>query len=335
MYGALDQEIRKEKADAVKKLWMALEGVAHHKTSADGELFEDLLAQTEDIIFNLLAPDTAEDHVAISGIISKTSPEQNDIEELIRLIKRRGANYVFFFKTVDNPAWLVPLVENDFFKNPPSVERFDDGRIIAPLWWPVLYLQRVSEQAFEPVVEIILGLEPTDNPRVLREYVSIACTLPDINLSLRLRPLIKQYLDSPFRWPEPQLITDLIQKWGCEPGEAQKAAFWLIRYVVYFQPVGQKGETGAQAASPRFDQWEYQEILEKCVCHIAEGMPNDIANILISATANMIKMGRNRTEPEKEIDEDYSENWCKRLNESDRNRQDVRKNLGFCFNLCL
>ncbi len=147
MYYALDQGIRFEKSERFHKLWTAFEELAHHrKKGVDETFFWEQLALAERVIIDLLAPITAQDQANIRAILDKAQPEQADVEKLLWLIKRRGANYAFFFKTANNPAWIIPLVENGFFKNPPNVEAAGDGRIIAPLWWPIFYLQKVAER---------------------------------------------------------------------------------------------------------------------------------------------------------------------------------------------
>jgi len=143
MHDTLDQRIRLEKYEQFHTLWKTFEGLAHHKTNTDEKSFWEQLALVERLIIDLLAPITAQDQGAIRAILDKPHPEQADFEKLLGLIRRRGANYAYFFKTVDNPIWINPLVENGFFNNPPSVEAAGDGRIITPLWWPIFYLQKV------------------------------------------------------------------------------------------------------------------------------------------------------------------------------------------------
>ena len=50
---------------------------------------------------------------------------------------------------------------------------------------------------------------------------------------------------------------------------------------------------------PRFDQWEYQQILEKGVRPLAEHEPYQVARILIDAVASMIRLGMHPEDFEK------------------------------------
>jgi len=330
MHETLDQKIRHEKSDRFHLLWKNFEGLAHHNNSADDTFFWEQLALLEKLIMDLLAPITAQDQVAIQSILSKPNPNENEFEVLLESIKRRGSNYAFFFNTVDSPIWITLLAQNGFFKNPLNVEVLDDGRIITPLWWPIVYLQKVSTKAPNQVVEIILNLEKTDNPRILREILLIACGLEDTELSLRLKPLIKKYIQSPYQWGEDELIVNLLDKWGNTAGPAQNAALEILQYVVAFQADPREGEKrtlrkdnpksyGAiLSPAPRFRDWEYQQILEKGVRLMAERVSYQVARILIDATTNMIRLGNHQEILDAGNDEDCSEIWCRRLNLSDR-----------------
>lgn len=339
MHDALDQGIRSEKSERFHTLWKTFEGLAHHNVNTDEKLFWEQLDLAERLIIDLLAPITAQDQANIRAILDKAQPEQADVEKLLGLIKRRGANYAYFFKTADNAIWINPLLENGFFENPPSVEASGDGRIITPLWWPIFYLQRVSEEEPKQVVEIILGLEQTDNPRILREIFSIACDLQDTDLSLRLKPLIKQFLQSPYRWGEEELIVKILKKWGGCQGPTRNAAYEIVQYVIAFQPDPKEDEKRSLRIenpeawnttlepAPRFDQWEYRQILEKGVRPLAENEPYQVARILIDATASMIRMGMHPEDLDKRRDEDFSEIWCRRLDKPDRDYQDAKESL--------
>lgn len=340
MFDSLNQCIRTEKLKRFQTVWKYFEGLAHHKTITDEKDFIEHLSLVERLIIDLLAPITAQDQSAIRAIISKLHPDQDDVEKLIKLISRRGANYAFFFKKVDNPDWIAPLAEKGLFKNLPNIEATGDGRITTPLWWPIFYLQRVSAQAPTQVVEIILGLEETDNPLILREIFSIACNLSDINLSVRLKPLIKRFLKSAYRWGEEDLIINILQKWGCKPGQPRTAAYEIIQYVIAFQPDPKEDEKQLRRMenpkawntvlepAPRFEQWEYQQILEKGVRPLVENEAYNIARILIVSTANMIQMTMHREDLGKVVDgEDLSEFWCQRLSKVEEGNQDTKEIL--------
>lgn len=78
---------------------------------------------------------------------------------------------------------------------------------------------------------------------------------------------------------------------------------------------------------PRFEEWEYQRILENGIRPLCEQEPYQIARILIGATATMIRLCKHQEELDEEGDEDSSEIWCQRLNQSDRKYPNTRETL--------
>ena len=83
----------------------------------------------DQIIFDLLAPITAQNQQEIRTILEKPTPTEDDINSMLELIKRsKGANYMFFFAHVKDSAWFEPLRSNGYFDNPPDkTEEMPDG----------------------------------------------------------------------------------------------------------------------------------------------------------------------------------------------------------------
>ena len=336
MHDALDQKTLSEKAQRIYDILIFLEELAHHKAHTNEESFWQYLSLLDGMIIDLLAPTTAQDQRTIRKILDKPQPDHADIEKLLELIKRQGANYAYFFKTVDSPIWVKPLFDNGYFKKTPNVKVVGEDYIVAPLWRPIRYLKRISKEKPEQVVDIILGLEQTDNPQTLREFFSIACDLEDTALSLRLKPMIKQFLKSPYRRSEEELIVKILKKWGSDQGPSRNAAFEIIQYVIAFQPYSEKDEEGSldeenpgagdilMEPAPRFDQPKYQKILEKGVRPLAEQEPYKVARLLVPAVANMIQLRVDQEDLKSGSGQDYSEIWCRRLNRPGHNYQDAK-----------
>ena len=332
MYEILPLGIQQQKRERIHKLWKGLQSVTHHNYSITNDDFGQLFDGVDHLIIEIFAPITAEDQDAIRAILEKPKPKQEAFEELFELIKRRGANYKYFFEKVDNSIWLAPLKQKGFFNNPPNLKNIEDDQIVMQFWPPISYLKKVSDKDPEQVVEIICDLIKTDNPRILSEIFSMAGDLEDANLSLRLEPLINQYLKSPYRWGnESDLIITILKKWSNSPGRGRKAAHKLIQYVTSFQKDPDdaiKRDRYAKRArykensdiwdtllrpAPRFDQWHYERILEKGVRAVADIDPSKVAFDLINAVKFMI---------DKKIHDDeffggnnryFSQIWCPRF----------------------
>ena len=344
MADMFDQRIQEAKRDQFHKVWKEIEGFAHHGSNPDEQSFMECFSTIDQIIFDLLAPITAQNQQEIRTILEKPAPTEDDINSMLELITRRGANYRFFFEYVKDPVWIPILKDRDFFNSPPNVEPAGEGYVTYPFWPPISYLKRVANNAPEQVVDILADIPETDNPRVLQEICEIACDIADIELSLKLKLWFIRYLKSSYqRISLYDLIVKIINRWIGGSKDSLKAALELSQIAVSFNadpmskekqahrlknPVDEETllETSLEP-SPRFDQWEYQQILEHGVRPLADIAPYQVANILINATASMIRLRKHQEDMNKERDEDYSEIWCPRLNQSDRKHPNTKETL--------
>ena len=358
MVDQLDSKIRQAKQDELYDLWRTLESFSHHQREPDIEKFRQCLGKLERIAFDLLAPITAQDQHEILSILNHSDISEKDGERMLSLIERRGANCAFFFNHATDLAWIPVLKERGYFAQPPNVKLIDDGRVIFPFWLPLLYLKRVSVTDPCLVVDTILNFQDTDNPRILHEVSEIALKMEPIEQSLRLKAWALKYVQAPDPLSDSDLIEKLMNRWAGASADATDAALELMKVAVSFkadpksqdkqtrrktnpedwtilttisnfqeyEKVRRKLEQETTVLEPRarFGEWEYQEILEKGVQSLSEREPYRTAQILIDATATMIRLRVHEDELEEVGSEDYSTSWCRRVNESSRHHQDSR-----------
>ena len=341
MVNQFDSEIQETKRNRLHDLWKRLEGFAHHQESEpDVEGFRVCLEELESIVFDLLAPITAQDQEEIQTILRRSDRSERDVERMFSLIERRGANFVFFFKYAAETAdvsWLPLLKERGYFAHPPSVEPLGDGRVYVPFWDPMRYLEKMSDHAPDEVIELVLQIPKVDNPMVYGEILEIALQLPG-EQSARLKPKILEsvVIDSRFWIPK---YADLLAHWIAE--SQISAALELSRVLVQFVPdpqsetkqerrkedptdPGTLWETSLEP-SPQFETWEYSEIMSKGVRPLTEREPYQVACILIDATANMIRLQTHQENLNEEADSSGA--WCERLDGSDSDYGDPEKTL--------
>lgn len=343
MVNQLGNEIRETKRDSLLSLWQRLESFAHHNSEPDEEEFRKCLAELERVVFDLFAPITAQDQKKIQKILSCSNRSENDVEQMFSLIQRRGANFVFFFKHAAQTAdatWLPFLNERRYFTDPPNVESIGGNRVIFPFWWPIHYLAKIANQVPDEIIEIVRRLPTVDNPSVYSEILEIALQL-DGEQSAKLKPKILEYADLDFQLGTHR-YADLLAHWTAENQTA--AALELTEVLVEFAPDPQskakekrrkKNPTyfatftafcmTSLEPSPRIGSSEYREIMSKGVRPLAEKEPGQVALILISTTANMIRLRKHQEELNQKIDP--PEIWYERLRESDSNYDRPEKML--------
>ena len=339
MVDQLGSEIRQAKRDEFYNLWQILEGFAHHKSEPDIEKFEQCLSTLERMIFDLLAPITSQDQHEIQSILKLSDRSEGDVERMLSLIERRGANFVFFFKHVTDASWIPVLEKRGYFSQLPNIELIDHDRMVFPFWWPILYLERISVTDPCLVVDTVLNFQDTDNPRILRDITEIALKVEPIEQSLRLQGWVSKYLKSPYHLGASDLIEKLVNHWTDSSSKAVDAALNLIKIAVPFRadPESQDKQARRRAnpkdyttqlePRPRFDEWEYEQILKKGVRPLAEKVPYQVARMLLDATATMIRLKFHQDYLDENSGSDLSIIWCQRVNGSSRDYQDSKESL--------
>ena len=316
--------IQKRKRDEIHALWDQLEGFAHHKLSSntDEQKFGEYLGTLERIVYDLLAPVTAQDQEEIQSIFDRTEHSEADAETMYKLITRRGANYVYFFRYATDPVWIPFLEDKGFFKNPPKAQSLSDGYVQFPFWPELQYLKNVCKDAPEEVIKIVLQLPAVDNPNVYNSILDIALELEgEESAQLKSKMLEYANLERQFLAPGyPKLLTHWTAK------NQTEAALELAEILVQFAP-DQKAEdkqarrranpqdwTTSLDPQPRFNEWGYKEILEIGVRPLAEREPYRTAGILLDATATMLRLKYPQDAQNKAAGNDYSMSWCRRVN---------------------
>ena len=344
-------DIQNWKRDAFHTLWNQLEGFVHHRSSShtDEQKFREYVATLEQIVYDLLAPVTAQDQQEIRSILDRTEYSDADAETMYKLITRRGANYVYFFRYATDPVWIPFLKEKGFFRNPPETEYSSDGYVHFPSWPEIQYLKNVSKDApkeiAQEIIQIVLQLPAVDNPRIYENILDIALEL-DGEQSARLKPKMLEYAKLkhqflPYQYPA------LLAYWTAQ--DQTEAALELAEILVQFAPDPQAEEKQKhereinedQASSikdqvasmmallnpaPRFND-SYQEILNEGVRPLAEKEPYKVARMLMDATATMIRLEMHQDELESGTSRDHSETWCPRLDKPRRDYPDSRETL--------
>jgi len=265
---------------------------------------------------------------------SWTQPTNEMVEKVLSSVKKE-TDRQYFFSRLNNPLWVKPMSDRGCFTNPPEVRHLPEGYVQYQNWPELTYLVNIAEEAVDQVVSIILGLPKTDNPRVYEGIFEIALKLTGRE-SAKLLPKIIEYSELEhqffaYRYPE------LLQHWTHQ-GNINESIEVAKKIVTFREDPRLRAKDQLRKKQPndfgiplepipRFDQWEYQQILEKGVRPLAEEEPYQVARILIDATASMIRLGMHQEDIDKEREEDYSEIWCRRLDMPDCDYQDSRETL--------
>jgi hypothetical protein len=135
-------------------------------------------------------------------------------------------------------------------------------------------------------------------------------------------------------------IVKLLNKWATVGPVGIQAALRLCRDLVFFHADPQEKEkiarrkenprdwTTSLDPNPRFQEWEYTELLDRGIRPLAQAAPLSTATLLIEAVANMLLLDTGR-EPDT-VDgpkNDASEVWCPRVDEKASPYSDSKSDL--------
>ena len=247
-------------------------------------------------------------------------PTSETIDRALRSAKKETIRR-YFFSRLENPHWIEPLVERKVFDSPPNAVILPDGSIQFPYWPELQYLKNVAKSIPDRVADILSGLPRVNNPHVYHEMLEIALDLPGTQ-SARLIDKILEYAEL-----ESQTMahkySSLLAYWTVK--DEIDAALSLATNLVSFLPDREDSKkrclykrdpndllTYLQPV-PRFESWDYREIMTEGIRPLIEKDPLKTACILISAVARMTCLGMHQDLIERDGDEDYSEVWYPRL----------------------
>ena len=241
---------------------------------------------------------------------------------------RKEIDRRYFFSRLNNPLWLGPLAEWNYFKSPPPAIELPDGSMRFPFWPELQYLKNISGEAPDEVARVVLDIPEVDNPAVYQDILDIALNLPGRQSSMLKSKVLNLAQMEPRYLPRSR-FQNLLTHWAAE--EETSAALELCHVLVRFEPDPESRAkrkrrqehpddwTTVLEPAPRFDEWDYKEILAGGVRPLAETVPYEVASILLGAAAEMIWLRRH---PDLDDDEDYSQIWCPRLDgKNDRSEQ--------------
>ncbi|MXX07016.1 MAG: hypothetical protein F4Z71_09670 [Gammaproteobacteria bacterium] len=254
---------------------------------------------------------------------SFSKPTDELVDNALNSVKTDVERHHFYTK-LENPEWIEPLCERGVFAHPPNTIILPDGYIQYPFWPELQFLKNVTSKSQERVVDTILKIPKTDNPRIYEDVIDILLSVkPEI--SLQLKNLVLEYVSGNFQFLNPK-FERVLNFWS--DNDQLDAALELAEKLIQFSPdplAKEKQELRRKnprswasrlESRPRLESWAYQRLLENGIKPLSAKEPYKIAIILIRATANMIYFRFHMDQIDEIGEKDLSHIWCPRVNES-------------------
>ncbi len=256
----------------------------------------------------------------------------------------------YFFSRLKNPLWIQPLADRGCFACPPEISHLPGGYLQCPFWPELEFLKEICKDApsdiVDAVIQIVLEIPPTDNPRVYEEMIDLVLQLSGAN-STRLKPKVLEYAKLERRLV-PSKLARILAQWTSK--EQTNAALELADVLVQFAPDPNAQEKKrkyieiSKHLSARDEEYLtlmmttklepvppfnsiYLDVLNEGVRPLVKKEPYKVALILVNATDNMIRLGKHNDDLASGKSTDYLELWCPRLTKPRRECPDLRESL--------
>ena len=285
-------------------------------------------------------PITTEDLTELKAILGRGNVVTDiEIQRALKLIESRGTNYEYFFRNATNEIWFEHLISNGYFENPPSAEETTEGGYRTTPWPPIKFLVRMYKAMPGVVLEQLEKLPATNNAHILESIMDVVLKADSVEVVDRLSSKILSFIDERVCIRHEKII-QLLKKPFLFDKQLSDFTSLLLNKLVSFLPdpdVEEKLNNRTKypdepwrsyiQIGPRFDQWEYEEIIEKGIRPLTDSALQQVVYSLINATSSMLRMNKHHENLDEEGGEDYSEYWCRRLSKPETGYRDIKATL--------
>ncbi|UXR65923.1 hypothetical protein EZJ49_06645 [Bdellovibrio bacteriovorus] len=238
---------------------------------------------------------------------------------------QRTADYDFFFENLKSPDWLEPLDELKQFDRPSEPLREGDS-VRYPFWPPAKYLVKIASEKPEKVMQIILKVPATENPRVHEDFVDAALKMPP-SVSVNLYKKIVQWLgsnDTNFFLLPSKVAAYIVQ---LRAGGFSKEALQVSDVLLGIRKFEKETDDNSfiKRADPIIrNEWDYDEALKDIAPSFHKEDKVNLIKLLCEKLRQAILFEENKDDREFR---DLSYIWRGSIESSDQNHDDGLKDI--------
>ncbi|KKM19034.1 hypothetical protein LCGC14_1659720, partial [marine sediment metagenome] len=232
--------------------------LSNHELETNISEFDEQLLKFEENISEILKSNL--DTLArLDILLEKKVPTREDIEELIRLIKKPSHSQYFFSK-LSSPDWIDLLKEKDFFIEPKAISV--EGSLRVSIWPQVNYLIKTSQYQPEKIIPIIEDLANTKNYRIFHPLLTCLYNMP-ANISKGALSIIKNWMSYFYSIPELVVLKKLLNKYIFE-GDIE-SSYKLIEILYDVKEPEIKTERNSLDSKYYFLISDYEDFFDKLI----------------------------------------------------------------------
>jgi len=303
---------------SVAQAWMGLprlDARAHRNAIAAprplDEGFRRLWDQMERILDLVL--EKFEEHYVIwiakaEELAGKTKPTNSHAQFLRAQLPNNEVVLGHFFIKLNDPDWLVPLIHEGFFAEPPApIEDLENGKIRYSVWPQSRFLTRMTPLVPDEVLALILKIPETTNFLIHQDFAEASLKLPPA-LAAKLLPKIKQWLYVGRISGQLNLKLGELMKILAEGGESAAALELAHLLLDFVATPDSSGTPVIRFPTAQLDVWYYEQVLTKKFPHVVIEIGEPAFELLCDVLENAILLSRPLGLPRHP--EDLSSIWC-------------------------
>ncbi len=230
--------------------------------------------------------------------------EEAKVTTALSLLRTR-ADYEYFFGRLNSPDWIEPLRKKQYFRHPEPIQRTGD-LIRVPTWPESQYLTRMAPRAPSLVMDVILAIPDTTNPRILEDYITAALAMPP-QVSAQLAPRVRRWAPEAQGLLFPERLADLALHLAS--GGEDDAAIVVVQKLLSFD-----SENGGGA------EWDFTEALKRLVEKCPRSLQMTLHRVLCDALGGVL-----RREPGSKPPVDHSYIWRPAIEDHQQNLMSGRR----------
>jgi hypothetical protein len=245
-------------------------------------------------------------------------PTREQLKKALSLIQRRS-DFEYFFENLKSSDWLPHLIAEKIFERPDGPISSDGNMIRFPFWPPSRYLIQIASSRPAEVMNVILSIPETENPRIHDDFLTAALNMPP-EVSAKVASSAAKWLENPYQLLFYDKISNLIVH--LKKGGFTKEALKLAEATYSMRNLEDKKHKEADGLSYKKAKpllrgdWDFGESL-KIVAPAFEGESLlDFINILCWKLVDVLQI-EERAQTEKFID--YSHIWRGSIEDSNQN----------------
>lgn len=271
-------------------------------------------------------------HKQFDALAQKASPTQADARFLRLHSPNNRVALGDFFNRLSTPAWLQPLFKEGLCNHPPEPEHDEEkGGTRLYAWSQSKYLARMASSAPDDVLQIILAIPATKNSWVHSDFADAALAMP-ADRSARLVLMMKTWVEGGYGLLLPRKLGQVVQHLA--EGNQIQPALELTRSLLTLIPDPRSPEPldeakkifSRQEPRPKFDAWEYSEIVRNNIPPLVDKAGEQTLSVLCDLLEEAVRLS---VPPgEKLSANDISHAWRPAIEDHAQNSQyDIKTHL--------